>query len=129
MKIILEVKKMINLRNAAQKALTLSEIVENKEKISTEEIIEKYPDGITINNLDIVDIRKQTNYVYTFVEEPDCFAYAGTVLKKVFDQLLQAEKGDLKQLRADLKAQKGLRVKLSTSTTLDDMEVTVVELI
>lgn len=129
MKIILEDKKMINLRNEAQKALTLSELTENRDKISTEEIIEKYPDGITIINIDLVEIRKQSNYVYTFAEEPDRFAYAGTVLKKVFDKLLTAEKGDLKQLRADLKAQKGLRVKLATAMTLDEMEVTTVELI
>lgn len=129
MKIILEDKKMINLRNEAQKALTLSELTENRDKISTEEIIKNYPDGITITNLDLVEIRKQSNYVYTFAEEPNCFAYAGTVLKKVFDKLLTAEKGDLKQLRADLKAQKGLRVKLATAMTLDEMEVTTVELI
>ena len=52
---------MVDFRNLAKRETTLSDVMNDRKKISTREVIEKYPDGITINAFDYIQSKKSKN--------------------------------------------------------------------
>ena len=121
------------LKTIAQQATTLSELMENREKIETEEIIKYHEKGIHINDIDpqtFTDAKGNPSdtYVFTFDEAKDKFAFAGHVLCKIFDAVIKECDGDLDAARELFKKEK-LHVKLSTGKTKAKREVTLVEVL
>lgn len=96
------------------------------EKIKTEDIIEKFPDGIVIN-----DFHTYTNedgeivYAYSFVKGNNkYFAFAGELLKKGFSQLMEAF-GSEEKAREEI-AKAGVAVKLYKGSTKSGRPITMV---
>lgn len=124
----------INIKKIAQEAVTFSELMSNREKIETEQIIKYHEEGITITSIDPVTViendEEKMFYVYLIKEEPKKFAFSGYVLRKIFDNLLNEFNGDLGALNAELESSGDLRVKLKSSKTRDGKrQVTAVEVI
>lgn len=119
----------------ARKATTLSPIIEGKEKISVGDIIEKYPDGITITNFDMVNgvdqnTGESSDYpVFTFKEDENKFGFGGHVLKKIIRVWLENFEGDIETCAKALQAAGGVKLKFSRSTTKAGRSVTVVDVI
>lgn len=123
----------IDIRKIAREATTLSELMEGREKIETEDIIKYYKNGITINKVDCVSIiedeQEKNIYVYTFKEEPKKFAFSGYVLKKIFDNILYAMGGDVGALNNELEKE-DFKVILKAGKTKDGKRnVTIVEVL
>lgn len=96
------------------------------EKIKTEDIIEKYPDGIVIN-----DFHTYTNedgeivYAYSFEKGgKKYFAFAGELLKKGFTQLMETF-GSEEKAREEV-AKVGVPVKLYKGSTKSGRPITMV---
>lgn len=116
-----------NLRELAVEATTLSELMDGREKIETEEIIRKYPKGITITAIDSYnamntddetgEISTEEIFIYTFEEDKDKFAFAGYVLKKMFKRWLE-ELGDFDTVNEEL-SYGNFAVQLSKKKTKD----------
>lgn len=118
-----------DLRKSAQKAVVLSELMNDKEKISTEDIIKYYPEGITINDCDPIMLDGDEFYVYSIKEKEGVFAFSGFVLTKMFNNMLSACEGDLEVLKKCLR-EEGLKVKLGTKKTKDNKkDITTVEVV
>lgn len=120
--------------NLARKATTLSPIIENKTKIAVGDIISTYPDGITINNFDIVNGTdnngQPTNYpVFTFVEDDTRFGFGGTVLKNIVNSWIAAFDGDVESCTKALTANGGVKLKFAQSRTKAGRNVTTIEVI
>ena len=81
--------------------------MENRDKIETEQIVSDYPDGIHIDEIEKISMQKEEGveifWAFHFTEEPDCFAFAGMVLGKIFDKFLEQYEGEIDELAADLK--------------------------
>lgn len=118
---------MKNFKDLARKATTLSELMENREKISTEDVIENFPDGITINAVDVINTSTATYPVFTFLEDNMKFYCGGIVLTKIANMWLEEYNGDLGMLNHDLAESGGVKVKLTESKTKDKKNVTTVE--
>lgn len=118
---------MKNFRDLARKATTLSELMENREKISTEDVIENFPEGITINAVDVINTSTATYPVFTFAEDKTAFYCGGIVLTKIVNMWLEEYNGDLGMLNHDLAESGGVKVKLTESKTKDKKNVTTVE--
>ena len=71
---------MKNFRDLARKATTLSELMENREKIQTGEVIKNFPDGITLNAVDVIKTSDVKYPIFTFVEDSTTFDCGGIVL-------------------------------------------------
>ena len=112
-------KTMKNFRDLARKATTLSELMENREKISTGEVIENFPDGITLNAVDIIKTSDATYPVFTFVEDSNKFYCGGIVLSKIVDTWVKEYNDDLGMLNHDLAESGGVKVKLTETKTRD----------
>ena len=99
-----------------RKAVANSPVREGRESISTEEILNKYPDGITITQFDVLSKRNGTEMVtfptFTFAEEPTKYYNGGMSLSKVVNGWLAHFDGDIEAANAALKASGGCRIKL-----------------
>lgn len=122
---------MKNFRDLARKATTLSELMVNREKIQTSEVIKNFPDGITLNAVDIIRTSGVMTYpVFTFVEDSSRFYCGGVVLSKIVVTWLDEYNGDLGLLNHDLAESGGVKVKLTEGKTRDGKNnITEVEVI
>lgn len=102
--------------NLAKKAVANSEVREGRERISTEEILEKYPNGITITEFDILSKRQGDMLVnfptFAFAEDITKYYNGGSSLKKITDEWLAHFEGDIDACNAALKANGGCKIKL-----------------
>lgn len=110
---------MKNFRDLARKATTLSELMENREKIQTGEVIKSFPDGITLNAVDVIKTSDTEYPVFTFLEDSSKFYCGGIVLSKIVDTWLDEYNGDLGLLNHDLVETGGVKVKLTETKTRD----------
>lgn len=82
-----------SFKKSATAAIVTSELMTGREKIKTEELIEKYPQGVTITAFDVVQGEKEYP-VFTFAEDNTKFFTGGTVLKKIVAMWLKPFNGD-----------------------------------
>lgn len=122
----------ISIRDLAMKETTISEVMNGREKIKTEDIQTKFPNGITINDIDLIEnIDDEGNvdsyYVYAFKEDKSKFAFAGSVLKRIFDAIVK-ECGGPEEAR-EVIVEQGLKVQLSEGRTKVGRPVTLVKVL
>lgn len=122
----------VSIRELAMKETTISDVMNEREKIKTEDIQAKFPNGITINDVDLIenvddDGIVDSYYVYAFKEDKSKFAFAGSVLKRIFDAIWK-ECGGLEEARKAI-AEQGLKVQLSEGRTKVGRAVTLVKVL
>ena len=105
----------------------MSELMSDREKIATEDIISRYPDGITITQFDRVTVNEDTFYVFIFAEDESVFAFSGFVIAKFFDALV-AKYGDINNANDTLYDNGGIKVIFESSRTKKNQPITTVKL-
>mgnify|MGYP004653718187 CR=1 FL=1 len=113
-----------NFREIAKKATELSELMNGREKIETGELIKKFPDGVTITAVDMIETAEATYPVILFKEDDSIFYTGGIVLKKIVDQWLMAFNGDSEKCSEELIKDGGVMVKLEETKTKKNQNVT-----
>lgn len=92
---------MYNFKQKAIESTILSDLMQGREKISTEEVIKKYPKGITVTDFDFVTIENKTFVVLTFEEDETKFLNGGFVLTKVFSEIVEDFEGEVEAAREE----------------------------
>lgn len=121
----------MDFKKIALDATTMSELMSGRNKMDTEELIKKYPDGITIDFIDNVNMQQEDEeenvWIFVTEEQPDKFTFAGFVLAKIFNNILAEFEGDYAEMietyNSALKEDK-LRVKLERAKTKSKREIT-----
>lgn len=122
----------MDFKKIALDATTMSELMNGRDKMDTEEIIKKYPDGVTIDFIDNVNMSQEDGdaenvWIFVTEEQPDKFTFAGFVLAKIFNNILSEFEGDYAEMietyNSALKEDK-LRVKLERAKTKTKREIT-----
>ena len=121
----------MDFKKIALDATTMSELMSGRDKMDTEELIKKYPDGITIDFIDNVNMQqedgKENVWIFVTEEQPNKFTFAGFVLEKIFNNILAEFEGDYAEMietyNSALKEDK-LRVKLERAKTKSKREIT-----
>ena len=123
----------LNIKSIAKKSTVVAEIMENREKGETEELIAlKRP--VTINDCEECRLINDNNeeeivWAYTLKEYPEKFFFAGLVLKKIFESILAECEGDYEELYNAVREQ-GLTVKYGQKKTRDGKRtVTTIEVV
>lgn len=99
-----------NLRNAAKEVTTFSELMANRQKIDTADLVGK---ELTIRDFDMVNDNKGKPFIIYIVDEyENSFAFGGQVLTNMFTELIQQY--GLEDVRKEVQ-ENGLKVKLSTA--------------
>lgn len=128
---------MFNFKESAKKATVISAIMQGREKIETEDIIKKYPDGITVIAFDIVRIKDSDGTisefpVCAFKEDCNKFFFGGAVLKKIIGEWVsEGENNDLSipEISDNLFEQGGVKMKFSAGVTKQKKPITLVEIV
>ena len=121
----------MDFKKIALDATTMSELMSGRDKMDTEELIKKYPDGITIDFIDNVNMQQEDGeenvWIFVTEEQPNKFTFAGFVLSKIFNNILAEFEGDYAEMietyNSALKEDK-LRVKLERAKTKSKREIT-----
>lgn len=122
----------MDFKKIALDATTMSELMNGRDKMDTEELIKKYPDGVTIDFIDNVSMSQEDGeaenvWIFVTEEQPDKFTFAGFVLAKIFNNILSEFEGDYAEMietyNSALKEDK-LRVKLERAKTKTKREIT-----
>jgi hypothetical protein len=121
----------MDFKKIALDATTMSEIMNGRDKMDTEELIKKYPEGITIDFIDNVNMQQEDGeenvWIFVTEEQPNKFTFAGFVLAKIFNNILAEFEGDYAEMietyNSALKEDK-LRVKLERAKTKSKREIT-----
>lgn len=113
----------------AEQALGNSPIMTGREKISTEDVIKKYPDGITLTGFDVLDNGKDGYAVFTFAEDPDKFVNGGALLSKMAFEWVKAFDGNITDASDELAKCGGVRVRLYPKKTKRGNSITAVEIV
>lgn len=107
----------VDFRSLAMKATTLSELMVDKDKLSSEDIVRKYPDGVTLTDFDVVTSGQDTYPVFSIAEEPDAFYMGGAILMKIVNSFVEAFDGDVDAASEEFSKSGGLKVILSMGRT------------
>lgn len=122
----------MDFKKIALDATTMSELMSGRDKMDTEELIKKYPDGVTIDFIDNVNMSQEDGeaenvWIFVTEEQPDKFTFGGFVLAKIFNNILAEFEGDydamIEEYNSSLKEDK-LRVKLERAKTKSKREIT-----
>ena len=121
----------MDFKKIALDATTMSELMSGRDKMDTEELIKKYPDGVTIDFIDNVNMQQEDGeekvWIFVTEEQPDKFTFGGFVLAKIFNNILAEFEGDydamIEMYNSALKEDK-LRVKLERAKTKSKREIT-----
>lgn len=118
----------------AKKATVLSGIMTDREKMSTEDIINNYPDGITITEFDVVTTPDQngnpsTYPILAFAEDNTKFIYGGKALMDMVTMWLANFEGDIETTSNALKAAGGVKIKMVPARTKQGRNFTRVDVI
>lgn len=122
----------MDFKKIALDATTMSELMNGRDKMDTEELIKKYPDGVTIDFIDNVNMSQEDGepenvWIFVTEEQPDKFTFGGFVLAKIFNNILAEFEGDYDEMietyNSALKEDK-LRVKLERAKTKTKREIT-----
>lgn len=121
----------MDFKKIALDATTMSEFMNGRDKMDTEELIKKYPEGVTIDFIDNVNMQQEDGeenvWIFVTEEQPNKFTFAGFVLAKIFNNILAEFEGDYAEMietyNSALKEDK-LRVKLERAKTKAKREFT-----
>lgn len=121
----------MDFKKIALDATTMSELMSGRDKMDTEELIKKYPDGVTIDFIDNVNMQQEGGeenvWIFVTEEQPGKFTFGGFVLAKIFNNILAEFEGDydamIETYNSAPKEDK-LRVKLERAKTKSKREIT-----
>lgn len=121
----------MDFKKIALDATTMSELMNGRDKMDTEELIKNYPNGVTIDFIDNVNMQQEDGeenvWIFVTEEQPNKFTFAGFVLAKIFNNILDKFDGDYAEMietyNSALKEDK-LRVKLERAKTKSKREIT-----
>lgn len=113
----------------ARKETTLSPIMEGKERISIDDIISNYSDGITIIAFDIITTGADSFPVLAFKEDAGIFAFGGAIIKNIIDGWIEHFEGDIETANNELDKVGGVKVRFSKGRTKSGNNITNVEVL
>lgn len=120
----------MNIRELVKASLTISKLMDGREKVTVEELIERGT-PVTIIGIDPVNIpdKLKGGFSDTFVvATPTQFFFAPTVLTNVFNNLMEAFKGDLTAINVELE-RGDVMLKLYRKTNTKGVEYTAAEIV
>lgn len=126
---------MSRFTDLAKKKTEGSPVLTGRTKMTTDEIIARFPDGVTINGFDFLNGKNGPYVVCCFRQDPLAFFNGGKILTEIFESFVMEYKQDDMTFEDAQAAcmldfeKEGLKVKLSNGRTKDGNRVTLVDVI
>lgn len=110
-----------NFKNIAQNATTLSDIMNNRTKVN------KTDGEYTIVDFDVVTVKGST-YALCAINDKE-YINGGTVLTRVFQDIIACFEGDIEAAREEYKESEPLKVRLTRGMTKEGKNITTVDIL
>ena len=120
---------MFNFREEAMKSTLLSVLQKDRTKISTEELVSQFPDGVTVNQFDFATIEDKVFAVVTFAEDGTRYYNGGTVLTKMCLAWAAGFNGDPESASVALMKSGGVKLKFTETKTKNGNNVTTITVV
>ena len=120
---------MFNFRESAMNSTLLSALQNNREKISTSDLVKQFPDGITVNAFDFATVDDKTFAVVTFAEDDTKYYNGGTVLTKMCLAWAAGFDGDPESASVALGKAGGVKLMFAESKTKNGNNVTTITVV
>lgn len=120
---------MVDFKKIAEVNTSSSPIMRGREKIGTDEVIAKYPNGITLTGFDIIPNENGGYAIFTFAEEPGKFLNGGSILTKIAFEWADGFDNNVADASTALAQSGGVRVRLSRRKTKKGNTITAVEVL
>lgn len=120
---------MVDFKAVAKKATTLSDLMNDREQIKNDDLIKKYPDGVTITKFDVAVIDDKQFPVFIFKEDPTKFFNGGAILMKIVDEWIKSYDGDIDGASDDLASCGGIKIRLYSDKTKKGNNITRIEIL
>lgn len=102
-----------------------SPVMQGRNKMTTEQVIEAYPSGVTIIEFDLIQKADGDTYpVFAFKEDEGSFFNGGTMASKVVNEWIDEYDGNIDRCNADLKAAGGAKFRLGKAKTKTGKSIT-----
>lgn len=119
----------MNFNDLAKQATTLSDLMNGRNKVSKDDLMRNYPDGVTVVGFDFVNGTKGDYPICIIAEDDKIFFNGGCVVDKIVRKWVEAYAGDIKGCSDALKANGGVKMKFAKGTTKGGNSITTVEII
>ena len=116
-------------KSAKENTTSLSPVIGEKTKVSTEEVLAKYNGEITIVGCDILKKDDSRFAGVLFAENENEVYFGGTVLTEIVNGWLEAFDLDAVKCSEELKASGGVKIKLSTQKSKNGRNYVKVEVL
>lgn len=113
----------------ARKETSLSPLMDGRNRLSMDEVIANYPQGVTVNAFDFIGSGEDAYPVFTFAEDAQKFAFGGTVFAGVARAWADMYDGDIEKASSELKSAGGVKMVFAKSRTKNGNTVTTVNVI
>ena len=120
---------MSRFTKAAMSVTTLSKVMEGREKITMDELIEKYPNYVTITEFDVVTVDGSSYPVFAFAEDEGRFFNGGAVLTNIVHAWGEEFGGDITTASEELKREGGVKAHLYKTKTKKGNTITGVRIL
>ncbi len=122
----------MNFKDFAKRHTSGSAVLQGREKIETDALIAKYPDGVTITAFDFLNSTDGGHYVVcAFAEDPKVYFNGGKILTEMFEGIVfEFENHDLDKARTEYEnaeISEKIRVRLSHARSKKGNKYTKVE--
>ena len=114
----------VDFRNIAIESTTLSPIMDGRTRLSMDDVISSYPNGVTVDGFDIIHYS-----VVTFAEDSDKFFFGGKVLTNIVNGWIAVFEGDIEKASSALKDSGGVKMQFAHGRTKNGNNLTTVKII
>lgn len=120
---------MFDFRKTALESTLLSKLQNDREKISTHDLVQRFPEGVTVNAFDFATIDDKSFAVVTFKEDDSLFYNGGTVLSKMCVAWAAGFAGDPEAASTALAKAGGVKLKFAEEKTKNGNNVTTITVV
>ena len=112
----------------AKASTLLSDLMQGRTKLGTEEVIAKFPNGFTIEDFDIVNDSKSEYPVFTIKEDKTVCFFGGAILHNMVNSWTEGYE-NLEDCRNDFREEGGVRIRLYMGKTKTGNNLTKVDIL
>lgn len=118
-----------NFREVAISETSLSPLMEGKDRLTVDDVISQYPQGITVDGFDLMNGDKGKYAICTFAEDATKFFFGGSILTKIVEKWVAGFDGDIEQASHVLKDSGGVKMQLKHGKTKNGNNLTLVDVL
>lgn len=120
--------KMSKFRSSVEKVSGGSHVLKDRTKMPVDVVMEEYPDGVTVDEFDLIRGRTGDPYGVFHIAGTDYYFNGGTIATQIAQDWSDFNDGDTVKGSAELKAEGGIKLKFGKKKTRNGNTVTTVEL-